>query len=107
MGRPTKYSEAFVYVVYVLWMIGHSQETIARVLRLRKKQVAGIIDQSDYRNRSAMTGAKRQEYLDELKAIRVGADGVKIDQGLLDRVDFQVIALGGRQKTNINRGRRA
>ena len=78
------------YVAYVLWLIGYSYETIGKVLQLKRSQVGGIIDRSEYAGRSSMGFAQRAELLKELQAIRY-EDGQPIDGGVLDRVPFQIL----------------
>jgi len=85
----TRHDDRTKYVVYVLWLIGHSERTIAQVLSLRRKQVAGMIARSEYTGRSFMTEAERAEKLKELEDIRFD-DGVSLDGGLLDRVQFRI-----------------
>ncbi|TBG20625.1 hypothetical protein U8P76_10735 [Rhizobium johnstonii] len=79
------------YVAYVLWLIGYSYATIGKVLQLKRSQVGGIIDRSEYAGRSSMTAAQRAAHLKELQEIRF-EDGRPIDGGLLDRVAFTIIA---------------
>jgi hypothetical protein len=77
------------YTAYVLWLIGYSYATIGKVLHLKRSQVGGIIDRSEYAGRSSMTIAERNELLQELKEIRM-EDGHPLDGGLLDRIPFKV-----------------
>lgn len=88
-----RHSDSVKYVVCVLWLIGHSERTIAGVLSLRRKQVAGIITRSDYAGRSTMTDHERAEKLKELRDIRFDED-YPLDGGLLDRVPLTIIPLG-------------
>lgn len=85
------------YVAYVLWLIGYSERTIALSLSLRTKQVAGIIGRSDYAGRKFMSDDERTEKLKELESIRL-EDGDPLDDGMLDRVPFQIIPLGSASK---------
>lgn len=95
--RRNQHADRTVYIVYVLWVIGHSQRTIASALRLRTKQVAGIIHNSPYRDRAGMTDAVRQQHLADLLEIRFGEDGKSLDGGALDRIPLKLRALGARQ----------
>lgn len=83
------------YIVYVLWLIGHSERTIAQVLCLRSKQVAGIVGRSEYAGRSFMSDAERAEKLKELEEVRF-EDGKPLDGGTLDRVEFRILPVGER-----------
>lgn len=96
MGAP--HSDRTVYVAWALWLIGLSERKIAAVLLKRPKQIAGIVNRSDYANRSGMTDAERQAALDELAAVRHGDDGKAIDGGILDRVPMKIIPLRGVQR---------
>lgn len=92
-----RHPESLVYIVLVLWLIGHSRRAIARATNLRREQVAGIVHNSEYRNRAGMTDVERAEKLDELRAIRFGDDSQPLDGGALDRIDWTVRPLGARQ----------
>lgn len=92
-----RHSEQAIYVAWVLWVIGVSEAGIAGVLGKRRKQIAGIVNRSDYANRSAMSIAERQAALGELLKVRFGDDGKAIDGGMLDRVPMKVMELRGRQ----------
>jgi hypothetical protein len=81
------------YVVYVLWLKGHSLTTIGHWTKLREKQLAGIITRSPWPNRSDMTDAARGAALVELQAIRKGADGLALDGGMFDRIDWTPLPL--------------
>jgi hypothetical protein len=81
------------YIACVLWLIGHTERTIAQVLSLRRKQIAGIIGRSGYAGRSAMTDVERAEKLKELEELRFD-DGASLDGGLLDNVAFAIIPVG-------------
>lgn len=80
------------YIACVLWLIGHTERTIAQVLSLRTKQVAGIIGRSGYAGRSSMTDSERAEKLKELESLRY-EDGKAVDGGLLDHVKFNIVPL--------------
>lgn len=95
--RLVRHSDRTNYVVWVLWVIGMSEVSIAEVTGKRRKQIAGIVNRSPYPNRSSMTVAERQAALDELLLIRIGDDGKPIDGGVLDRVPHKIIALRGSQ----------
>lgn len=84
------------YVIYVLWIIGYSERTIAHVMGFRTKQVAGIIGKSDFKNRSAMTDQERRMLLLEMAEIRI-EDGVKLDGGRLDRIAWELLPIEGKQ----------
>jgi hypothetical protein len=88
-----RHDDAAKYTAYVLWLIGHSEGTIAKALSLRRKQIAGMIGRSEYANRSAMTDADRTEKLKELQNVRF-YEGVPVDGGLLDRIEFRIIPAG-------------
>lgn len=81
------------YVASVLWLIGHSERTIAQVLSLRTKQVSGIIGRSGYAGRKTMPDAERLEKLLELKELRFDGD-VSLDGGLLDNIAFDILPIG-------------
>lgn len=93
-----RHSERDLYVVWVLWLIGLSEQSIALAVMKRPKQVAGIVARSPYCNRSAMTDEKRKVELDQLLSIRHGDDGRKIDRGFLDRVKLEIIPLRASQR---------
>lgn len=86
------HSESDKYVVYVLWVRGHSLTTISRWTRKGVKQLAGIVTRCPWKNRSAMTDQQRQVALNELRAIRM-VDGEKLDKGGLDGIDWKVLPL--------------
>ncbi len=86
--RRTTYSEKQRYIVYVLWLHGATEATAGKVAGLRKKQVAGIITRSEYRNRTGMTLERRAAFLRELKDIRYDEAGEAIDGGLLPDMVF-------------------
>ena len=80
--RQTRHEDRIRYIVYVLWMIGHSQRAIAAALGLRTKQVAGLIHRSDYQNRAAMSDAEIASKLQDLEAIRFDDQGIPLDGGI-------------------------
>ena len=86
------YTEKQRYIVFVLWLHGATETTAGKVAGLRKKQVAGIIARSEYRNRSGMTREQRVAYLQELAAIRYDSDGRAVDDGLLPDLVFKPMA---------------
>jgi hypothetical protein len=86
------HTEPSKYVVYVLWIIGHSMGTIERVTGKKRKQIAGLVARSPWPNRSKMTRAERQAALDALRRIRL-EDGVPLDRGKFDNLDWRVIPL--------------
>lgn len=68
--RREKHTEGAKYLVQVMWLAGHTQQVIAHRMLMRKKQVAGIIDASEFANRSAMTDKQRKEKLHALLVAR-------------------------------------
>jgi hypothetical protein len=84
------------YVVFVLWLIGYTERSIAIVLSMRTKQVAGLIARSDYSNRSAMTDQERRTLLQELQDIRMD-DGAPLDGGRLNKISWELLPLGKAQ----------
>ena len=84
------------YVCYVLWIIGHSERTISIVTGLRRKQVAGIIGRSDFKNRAAMTDKERRIHLRDLEEVRF-EDGVPLDGGRLNRIKWELIPSQSKQ----------
>ncbi|MDB5552108.1 MAG: hypothetical protein JWL86_2092, partial [Rhizobium sp.] len=42
MRKPTRkrHNDSAKYVIYILWLIGHSERTIAKVVNARPKQVS-------------------------------------------------------------------
>ena len=95
--RRAQHDESVRYIIYVLWLIGYSQRAIAAVLKLRTKQVSGIIEGSIYCNRAAMDDEFRQARLTDLEMIRFDENGVALDGGRLDRIRFVIRPLGARQ----------
>ena len=91
-----RHGDAEKYMVYVLWLIGYSERSIAIILEMRTKQVAGIIGRREYKNRSAMTDQERRILLDELREIRC-EDGVPLDGGRLDKISWDLRPLGESQ----------
>lgn len=91
-----RHDDAQRYVIYVLWLIGYSERSIARALALRPKQVGGIIARSEYSGRTSMADQERRKLLQELKAIR-HEDGVPLDGGKLDKVSWELLPLGKAQ----------
>lgn len=96
--RRQGHSERTIYIVYVLWMIGHSQRTIAISMGLRTKQVSGIVYNSPYNDRASMSSDAVRSALADLKAIRFGADKVPIDGGALNKIAFEPKPLTARQQ---------
>ena len=84
-------------VVWVLWLVGHPENTIGRFVGKRKKQIAGIVNRSPYPNRAAMTMDERRTAIADLMRVRVGDDGKPLDGGLLDRVKLEVLPLRASQ----------
>ncbi|MGH0003158.1 hypothetical protein ACQU0X_24070 [Pseudovibrio ascidiaceicola] len=70
MPRKSKHSDATLFIVYAMWLKGHTETTTARIAGLKtKKQVAGIIARSPWKDRAGMGDAKRQQELSNLKQI--------------------------------------
>lgn len=95
--RRRQHDENDRYIIYVMWLVGYSQRLIAFALKMRSKQIAGIIQNSDYRDRASMSDDDRADRLAELEAIRIGECGAKLDGGVLDKIGFQIRPLAGRQ----------
>lgn len=93
-----KHGEARVYVVWVLWLIGLSERGVGLVAGLGKKQVAGIVGRSPYKNRSAMTDVERKTKLDELWAVRFDEQNKPVDGGILDKFYGKFLSIDGRRK---------
>lgn len=91
-----RHDDARKYIIYVLWLIGYSERSIAITLEMRVKQVAGIIGRSDYKGRSSMMDQERRSLLKELKEIRY-EDGVPLDGGKLDKISWDLRPLGESQ----------
>lgn len=70
-----RHDEAVRYCAFALWLAGYSAGTIAVWLGMTRKQALGLCQRSPYGARASMSPAARQAALDELRAIRVGADG--------------------------------
>lgn len=86
------------FIVYALWLTGHSVGGIARALGLRRTQVMGLVRKSDWPNRSMLSDQKRQAELNLLREIRIDDDsGVALDGGKLRNFDWRVRPLVGRQ----------
>jgi hypothetical protein len=96
--RKMRHSDRDCYTIYVLWMIGYPARAIASALGLRVKQVAGIIHNSEYKNRAAMTDEEIRAVLADLERNRYDEQGWPIDGGRLDRIKFTPRPLTGRQR---------
>lgn len=94
----SKHSERDTYIVWVLWVIGMSEVSIATVVMKRPKQIAGIVNRSPYANRSRMTDDERATALSKLLAIRLEGAAGPIDGGILDRVPMKIIPLRAKQR---------
>ncbi len=71
MPRKSKHSEATLFIVYAMWLKGHTEATTALAAGLHsKKQVAGIIARSPWKDRAGMGDQARQEELSNLKRIQ-------------------------------------
>lgn len=103
--RHRRHDEATRYSVFVLWLIGHPESSIALFLGLRRKQVAGVIADSEYAGRASMTDSTRAAKLQELVAIRFLAGPKPLDGGLLDKVPFEIKPLAARQRRAAGRRR--
>ena len=97
MVKIDRHKDATVYVVWVLWLIGMSEGAVGLVAGLSKKQVAGIISRSPYKNRSAMSDKERRDKLDELWSVRL-EEGKPLDGGILDRVRGEFLELRRSQR---------
>ncbi|MBR2689211.1 MAG: hypothetical protein IKE42_15265 [Aquamicrobium sp.] len=95
--RRRRHDDAVRYIVYVMWLVGYSQRSIAFALSMRTKQVAGIIQNSEYRDRASMSDGDRAIKLGELQVIRLDDAGDKLDDGILDRIGFTIRSLSARQ----------
>ena len=95
-ATQARHTDPTKYIVFVLWLIGHSERAIARAMGFRPKQISGIIGKSEYKNRSAMTDQERKKLLAELKEVRF-LDGVPLDGGRLNKIRWEIIPLGGTQ----------
>lgn len=84
------------YVIFVLWLVGYSERSIAIVMGMRVKQIAGIVGKSEYAGRANMTDQERRKLLSELKDIRMD-DGFPLDGGKLNRISWELLPLGKAQ----------
>lgn len=89
VGPKRRHIDADKYVIYVLWVIGHSERSIAYVMGFRRKQIAGIIANSDFAGRSTMTDGERRSHLKDLLEIRF-ANGDALDGGRLDNIEWDL-----------------
>lgn len=93
-GRAhVRHPDHIIYCVWILWLVGFSESKIGMAVGLRKGQVSGLINQSDYRNRAAMGDEKRQDEYVKLLSKRYDKDGQPIDQGLLRNLPEHVLKL--------------
>ncbi|GHB33917.1 hypothetical protein GCM10007094_23550 [Pseudovibrio japonicus] len=82
MPRKSKHSDATLFIVYAMWLKGHTEATTALAAGLQsKKQVAGIIARSPWKDRAGMGDAARQEQLEELKQIHLDEDAGELRCG--------------------------
>lgn len=93
------YTTGEEFTIMVLWVMGYSVAVIAKVMRLRLKQVAGKIKRFDF-VRADMTDMDRQALLRELEEVRY-EDGSPLDGGLLDRFAWGILPIKGKQKKGI------
>lgn len=96
-ARPV-HGDQTIYVVWVLWLVGFTEQQIARRIGLSKKQVAGLVARSDYSNRSAMSYEDRQQRYQDLIQARFDDGGGSIDGGVLKSLPDRVLPLKGKQK---------
>ncbi|EFO30124.1 hypothetical protein TRICHSKD4_3699 [Roseibium sp. TrichSKD4] len=92
-----KHSDDIVFTIYVLWVKGHAEATIAAFLGLTKGQVSGLINRSKYRGRGAWSDRERQRRLDILKSIHRKTDGQLQCGGRLNVFDWKIEPLGAGQ----------
>jgi len=102
-----RHSEKTIYIATVLWLKGHTVSMVSYWCGLRLKQVAGIIDRTEYNNRSAMTLQERQEALDLYREARFGPDGRAADEGALDKIDWVALPLEQDQERRRGTGLRS
>jgi hypothetical protein len=95
------YDEKTIYIVYVLWTAGFSQNAVAFICGLRKGRVARIIQKSEYADRTGMGEAARRLAFDELMAVRRVAGQQPLDGGFFDRIRIEFKPLNGRQSRRI------
>lgn len=82
MPRKSKHSDATLFIVYAMWLKGHTETTTARAASLQtRKQVAGIIARSPWKDRAGMGDRKRQEELTNLMQIHMNEDIGKLRCG--------------------------
>jgi len=98
VGRKRQHSERKLYLVYVLWLKGHTERSIGMWCHLRSKQVSGIVARSEYADRSGMADTDRQARLDELKAIRMNESNRPTDGGALDKFVWEIQPLARDQR---------
>lgn len=87
------HDESRRFCAFCLWLAGYNAQIIAVWLGVRRSQALGLCQRSPWGNRSAMTLEERQAALDELRQIRVGANGRTIDQEKLNRFDWVAMPL--------------
>lgn len=92
-----RHSEGVKYVVAVLWTAGFSATTIANMVGLRRSQALNLAQKSGLIDRSTATDDQRRELLADLKSIRFD-DGPALDQGRLDKFNWQILPLEGRKR---------
>ena len=95
-SKRSRHSVATIYTVWLLWLFGFTESKIGQALNLRKGQVSGIINQSDYRNRADMTHDQRQKEFDDLLLKRFDQNGYPIDGGLFRTLPEKILPLNGR-----------
>ena len=93
-----QHDEGTKFIAYALWLAGYSAGIIGHWLGMRRPQALGLCQRSPWGNRAAMSLQERQKALDELRAIRIGADGRPLDGGRLSRFDWKAMALNRAQE---------
>jgi hypothetical protein len=95
------YDEKTLYIVYVLWTAGLSQNAVAMITGLRKGRIARIIARSEYADRADMSEPARRRAFDELMAVRRLDGHTSLDGGFFDRIEIEFQPLTGRQSRRI------
>ncbi|MGH0004510.1 hypothetical protein ACQU0X_30970 [Pseudovibrio ascidiaceicola] len=100
MPRKSKHSDATLFIVYAMWLKGHTETTTARIAGLKtKKQVAGIIARSPWKDRAGLSDQARQVELSNLKQIHFDDDAGKLRcEGRLKEFDWTIEPLCSDQR---------